>query len=109
MVKEKLNDYNRVFGTMIVFNDGTIYRDNFDSVELGNILGTWRGVIHPLTNNLMKVYEQDNGIYIHDAKNYEGEKVIIPIQKISYIKYIHNTGCIGPKKDTKVYNWDKDL
>ena len=109
MKKEKMSDYNRVFGTMIVFNDGTIYRDNFDSVELGNLLGTWRGTIQPLSKDLKWVYEHDHSIHIHNAKNDEGEKVIIPIQKISYIKYIQNKGCMGSKKDPKVYDWDKDF
>ena len=109
MKKEKISDYNKVFGTMIIFNDGTICRDNFDSVQLGNILGTWRGTIHSLSKNLKRVYEQDHSIYIVDIKNTEGEKIIIPIQKISYIKYIQNTGCMGSKKDPKVYDWDKDF
>ena len=55
------------------------------------------------------VYEHDHSIHIHNAKNDEGEKVIIPIQKISYIKYIQNKGCMGSKKDPKVYDWDKDF
>ena len=109
MAKEKLNDYNRVFGTMIVFNDGTTYTDNFDSVELGNILATWRGSITTFTSYLRNVYEHDNSTHFHDTRNNEGEKVVIPIKRISYIKYVQNTGMMGSKKDPRVYDWDKDF
>ena len=102
----------KVYGILIKFNDGTILRDNFNSDSIGNIIAMFRGNQTVINDLRLDVYPTTPNLLNNKTEefvNYNGDVVIIPIHKISYIKYRLNSGLIGEKKQKDVYDWEKEL
>ena len=109
-VKKEKVKHMKVYNVMIQFNDGTVYRELFESNALGNIVGSFRG-----NNNRCPMHDTelllrgDNRILTESYPNYNGETVVIRTKDISLIKYLENKGCRGNVLPSSVYDWEDTL
>ena len=105
-------EYNRVFGVQIVYKDGLIQRELFHSVQLGNLIVSWKGtfsIVPDTFKNGFPLKHSNTEPIIEKLINYNNETVLINCNEIQYIKYEYNSGIAGTIKDKNVYDWDKTL
>ena len=109
--KEKIphiDECNRDFGVQIVFVNGGIYKTNFGSIALGNLLGEWRGCIDNVSQQTIYPLGDSNKTFKEIINDY-GDVINLCLSDVIAINYRWNKGCVGPKKESRIYDYDVEL
>lgn len=106
-------EFMKVYGVFIKLKDGSIMRELVNSNVLGNIISRFRGItssenINHNENTIFHLRDCEKG-ELETYKNEQGEAFMVPMHKISYIKYEQNKGCVGPEKKEDVFDWEPGL